>query len=118
MVGGGRIDLCIDLRLVSKEVSHRHGLTCNLLKLLPVKRMTRMIMEFVQNSSFTRTTGSGNQSRLPRLRNGVPQESVLAPLLYNVYTYDLPFLLRQKYVYVDDLALLHTLNNWKSWKGV
>ena len=34
-----------------------HGLTCKLLRLLPDKHMVRMIMELVQNQSFTFTTG-------------------------------------------------------------
>ena len=77
--------------------------------------MVRMIMELVQNRSFTLTTGGeSKQSRLRRLKNGVPQGSVLAPLLYNIYTYDLPSLASRKYAYADDLALLHTSSDWKS----
>ena len=37
-------------------VLHR-GLTCKLLRLLPNKHMVQMIMELVQNRSFTLTTG-------------------------------------------------------------
>ena len=42
----------IDLTAVYDTVWHR-GLTCKLLKLLPDKHMVRMIMELVQNQSFT-----------------------------------------------------------------
>ena len=49
-----------------------------------------MIMELVQNCSFTVTTTDSKQSRLRRLKNGVLQESVLALLLFNIYTYNLP----------------------------
>ena len=83
-----------------------HGLTCKLLRLLPDRHMVRMIMELIQNRSFTLTTGDNQRSRLRRLKNGVPQGSVLAPLLYNVYTYDLPSLVSKKYAYADDLAIL------------
>ena len=41
------------------------------------------------------------------MRNGLPQGSVLAPLLFNIYTYDLPSMTSQKYAYDDDLALLY-----------
>ena len=79
----------IDLTAAYDTVWHR-GLTCKLLRLLPDKHMVKMIMELVRNRSFTLTTGDSKQSRLRRLKNGVSQGSVLAPLLFNIYTYDLP----------------------------
>ena len=91
---------------------HR-GLTCKLLRLLPDKHMVKMIMELVRNRSFTLATGDSKQSRLRRLKNGVPQESVLAPLLFNIYTYDFPSMISRKFAYADDLALLHSSGNWK-----
>ena len=75
--------------------------------------MVRMIMELVRNRSFTLTTGDSKQSRLCCLKNDVPQGSVLAPLLFNVYTYDLPSMISRKFAYPDDLALLHSSGNWK-----
>ena len=40
------------------------------------------------------------------LKNGVPQGSVLAPLLFNLYTSDLPKTQSKKYIYADDIALM------------
>ena len=60
-----------------------------LLHLLPDKHMVQMIMELVLNCSFVLKT-DGQQSRLRRLKNGVPQGSVLALLLFNISTYNLP----------------------------
>ena len=97
-----------------------HGLTCKLLRLLrllPDTHMVRMIMELVRNRSFTLTTGDSKQSRLRRLKNGLPQGSVLAPLLFNIYTYDLPSMISRKFAYADDLALLHSSGNWKDLEG-
>ena len=102
----------INLTAAYDTVWHR-GLTCKLLRLLPDQHMVKMIMEPVRNRSFTLTTGDSKQSRLRRLKNGVPQGSVLAPLLFNIYTYDLPSMICRKFVYADDLALLHSSGNWK-----
>ena len=79
--------------------------------------MVKMIMELVRNGSFTLTTGDSKQSRLRRLKNGVPQGSVLAPLLFNIYMYDLPSIISKKFAYADDLALLHSPGNWKDLEG-
>ena len=53
-------------------VWHR-GLTCKLLRLLPDKHVVIMIIELVRNRSFTFTTCDSKQSKLRRLKNGVPQ---------------------------------------------
>ena len=79
--------------------------------------MVRMTMELVRNRNFILITGDSKQSRLRRLKNGVPQGLVLAPLLFNIYTYDLPSMISSKFAYVDDLALLHSSRNWKDLEG-
>ena len=106
----------IDLTAAYDTVWHR-GLTCKLLRLLPDKHMVKMIMELVRNRSFTLTTGDSKQSRLCHLKNGIPQGSVLAPLLFNIYTYNLPSMISRKFAYADDLALLHSSGNWKDLEG-
>ena len=47
------------------------------------------------------------------MRNDRPQGSVLVPLLFNIYAYDLPSTTPQKYAYADDLALLYASRDWK-----
>ena len=79
--------------------------------------MVKMIMELVRNRRLTHTTGDSKQSRLRRLKNSVPQGSVLDPLLFNIYTYDLPSMISRKFAYADDLALLHSSGNWKDLEG-
>ena len=106
----------VNLTAAYDTVWHR-GLTCKLLRLLPDKHMVKMIMELVQNQSFTLTTGDSKQSRLCRLKNGILQELVLAPILFNIYTYDLPSMISRKFAYADDLALLHSSGNWKDLEG-
>ena len=68
----------VDLTAAYDTVWHR-GLICKFLRLLLDKHMVRMIMELVRNRSFMLTTGDSKQSRLRRLRNGLPQGSVFAP---------------------------------------
>ena len=106
----------VNLTAAYDTVWHR-GLTCKLLRLLSDKHMVRMIMELVRNRIFTLTTGDSKQSRLRRLKNGVPQGSVFAALLFNIYTYDLPSIISRKFAYADDLALLHSSGNWRDLEG-
>ena len=105
----------VDLTAAYDTVWHR-GLTCKLLRLLPDKHMVWMIIELVLNRSFTLTTGDSKQSRLRRLQNDLPQGSALDPLLFNIYTYDLPSMTFQKYAYADHLALLYASRDWKAVK--
>ena len=106
----------VDLTAAYDTVWHR-GLTCKLLRLLPNKHMVQMIMELTRNRSFTLSIGDSKRSRLRRLRNGLPQGSVLAPLLFNIYTYDLLSTISQKYAYADDLAWMHTSKDGKTLEG-
>jgi len=76
-----------------------------------------MIMEMVGNRSFTLTTENDQRSRLRRLKNGVQQVSVLAPLLLNIYISDLPTTISRKYAYADDLAIMHADGDWQVVEG-
>jgi len=93
------------------------GLTCKLLRLLLDRHMVHMIMEMVGNRNFTLTTGNGQRSKLRRLKNGVPQGSVLASLLLNIYISDLPTTIFRKYAYADDLAIMHADGDWQAVEG-
>ena len=85
----------VDLTAAYDTVWHR-GLTCKLLQLLPDRHVVRIIMEMVANRSFALTIGYGKRSRLRRLKNGVSQGCVLAPLLFNIYISDLPATVSRK----------------------
>ena len=106
----------LDLTPAYDTVWHR-GLTCKLLRLPLGRHMVRMIMEMVGNRRFTLTTGNGQRSRLRRLKNGVPQGSVLAPLLFNIYTSDLSATISRKYAYADDLGIMHADGDWLAVEG-
>ena len=54
----------VNLTAAYHTVWHRG--TCKLLRLLPDKHMVRVVMELIQNRSFTLTIGESQQSRLRR----------------------------------------------------
>ena len=58
-------------------------------------------------------TNDGQRSRLRIMKNGVPQGSVLSPMLFNIYISDLPETTSRKYGYADDLAILLRRPSWK-----
>jgi len=80
--------------------------------------MVRMIMEMVGNRSFTLATRNGKRSRLRNLKNGIPHGSVLAPLLFNIHTSELPTTISRKYAFADDIqwqscTLMEIGRQWK-----
>ena len=81
------------------------GLTLKLLRTLPSKDMVGVIMSMISQRRFYVQIGRKN-SRNRTLINGVPQGSVLAPLLFNLYTYDIPQTDSTKYIFADDIALM------------
>jgi len=54
---------------------------------------------------FTVVIGD-KKSRQRVLNNGLPQGSVLAPLLFNLYTHDIPTTKARKFIYADDICLV------------
>ncbi|KAJ3603145.1 hypothetical protein NHX12_030888 [Muraenolepis orangiensis] len=103
----------LDLTAAYDTVWHR-GLHLKLLRTIPDRHMVKFIMETLSNRSFILQTSSGQCSRLRRLKNGVPQGSVLSPMLFNVYIHDLPDTVSNKYGYADDLAIMLSRPTWKA----
>ena len=75
--------------------------------------MVQMIVELVRNRNFILTNGDSKPSTLRHLKNGLPQESVLASLLFKIYIYNLHSIASKKYAYADDLSILYSSGDWK-----
>ena len=82
------------------------GLYLKTLQTTPDVRIVKFIMLLVQDRSIVlQKTSNGEFSRKRRLCNGVPQDSVLAPMLFNIYVSDIPKGECMQYFYADDTAL-------------
>ncbi|KAJ3582864.1 hypothetical protein NHX12_000160 [Muraenolepis orangiensis] len=103
----------LDLTAAYDTVWYR-GLHLKLLRTIPDRHMVKFIMEMLSNRSFILRTSDGQRSRLRRLRNGVPQGSVLSPLLFNIYIHDLPETTSRQYGYADDLAIMLRRTTWSA----
>ena len=67
--------------------------------------IVKFILELISNRSFILKTSDGLKAALKDLKNGFPQGSVLAPMLFNICTYDLPAT-NTKCVHADNVAIL------------
>jgi Reverse transcriptase (RNA-dependent DNA polymerase)/Endonuclease/Exonuclease/phosphatase family len=95
----------------------RTGLIYKLLKAVPCKKISRLVNNMLSNRSF-QVYLNDEKSKQRQLNNGLPQGSVLAPLLFNLYIHDLPMSQSRKFQYADDLALTTQHKNMQAAEEV
>ena len=94
----------VDLSAAYDTVNHRRLLE-KVYNMTRDYRLMCMIRTLLENRGFFVELG-GKRSRWRSQRNGLPQGSVLSPLLFNVYTNDQPIHTgTRSFVYADDLAV-------------
>ena len=94
----------VDLSAAYDTVNHRI-LTRKLFELTKDVKLTEHILNLLSNRRFY-VDLKGKRSRWRTQKNGLPQGSVLAPLLFNVYTNDQPIHPdTRSFLYADDLCI-------------
>lgn len=78
----------IDISEAFDRVWHE-GLLCKLVKILP-RNLFNVLQSYLSDREFLVKGLSGVTSRIYQIRAGVPQGSVLGPILYAIYTSDMP----------------------------
>ena len=73
--------------------------------------MVRFVQELITNRSFKLHSGKYT-SKTCTNKNGVPQGSVLARMLFNIYTSVIPHTTSTQYTYADDIALVDSGLNY------
>ena len=91
----------VDLSAAYDTVNHRRLLS-NVLEMTGDVQLTDLIRTMLENRRFF-VVLNGKKSRWRRQRNGLPQGSVLAPMLFNIYTNDQPIHTdTRSFIYADD----------------
>ena len=105
----------IDLTAASSTVWHQ-GLRVKLQRILTSNHLINFIIELLYTRCFNLFTSDKSRftrqkSWFFRLKNGVAQGSVLAPILYNIYTADFPKTSGNCFMYTDDVAVTYSASS-------
>lgn len=83
----------------------REGIVYKFFKLTKCSQMSRLINNMLSNR-IIQVVMHTNHSKIKVLNNGLPQGSVLSPLLFNLYIADIPVTCSRQFAYADDLAII------------
>jgi hypothetical protein len=95
----------------------RVGLLSKFIQVIPCRTLSHLLNEMLSDRLFTVHLGNSHSSQR-RLNNGLPQGSVLAPILFNLYTSDLPDTVSRKFIYADDIAVATQHTDFRAAENV
>ena len=103
--------LFVDLSAAYDTVNHRRLLS-KVLEMTGDVHLTDLIRTLLESRCFF-VVLNGKKSRWRRQRNGLPQGSVLAQMLFNMYTNDQPAHTdTRSFIYADDLCIASQGNDF------
>ena len=83
-------------RTAAYEAVWRGPLLLKFMKIIPDRNLACILNEMLSNRYF-QVQFNQDKSKLRRLNNGLPKDSLLAPMLFNIYTFDLPKMSSKKF---------------------
>ena len=107
ITGAGFVNLSAAYDTVNDRI-----LTRKLFEITQDVRLTELIQNMLSNRRFF-VDLVGKRSKWRRQKNGLPQGSVLAPLLFNIYTNDQPVHPNTRsFLYANDLCIATSRGEW------
>lgn len=95
----------------------KKGLLSKLLSVIPCLKVCQLVSNMLSDRYF-RVALNADLSSSMKLNNGLPQGSVLAPVLFNLYIHDLPITSSRKFIYADDMAFAYQSRKWEQLESV
>lgn len=88
----------------------REGVVYKFFNLVGCRVMSQLINNMLSDRMI-QVVMNGKHSKAKKLNNGLPQGSVLSPLLFNMYIADIPCTISRQFAYADDLAIVTQHSN-------